>query len=104
MNSHVITTSAALSALCWLIVAGGATVAVFSSSVRDTTAERFGLAVIVLGATGAACRILYQGWITEGGLFLSAAFAFYVCAVFWKHWKGDPSRLPYDKTRPGDLR
>lgn len=103
MNTYLVTAHAMLSALCWIVVASGATFAVFSKAVRDTTAERFGLAAIAVGASGTACRIIYQGWITDGGLFLSAGFAFYVCAVFWKHWKGDPSRTPADKTRPGEL-
>ncbi|WP_219209440.1 hypothetical protein [Variovorax boronicumulans] len=104
MNAYIITAHAVLSVICWGIVGLGATVAVFSPTVKDTTAERFALAAIAIGAFATACRVIRQGWVSEGGLFMSAALAFYVLAIAVKHWRGEPSTLPNDKTRPGDLR
>jgi hypothetical protein len=90
MESIFITVHAALSVVCWFITAVAATVAVFSKRINDTVTERIGLAAIAIGCTGTGCRIIKAGWISDGGLFLSAALAFYVCAVFWKHWKNVP--------------
>ena len=103
MNSYVITAHAVLSVICWCIVGFGATLAVFSRTVKDTTAERIGLAGIALGAFATACRVIRQGWTSEGFLFLSCALAFYVVAIFIKHWRGAEPHLPADKTRPGVL-
>ena len=90
MESIFITVHAAVSVVCWFITAAGATVAVFSRRINDTVTERIGLAAIAIGATGTGCRIVGAGWVSNGGLLISLALAFYVCAVFWKHWK----RLP----------
>lgn len=90
MESIYITLHAALSVLCWFVTAAGATVAVFSKRINDTVTERIGLAAIAIGATGTGCRIVQAGWVSNGGLFISMALAFYVCAVFWKHWKRMP--------------
>lgn len=90
MDHIIITTNAAVAVLCWLVAAAGATVAVFSKSINDTVTERFGLAWIAIACTGTACRVVAAGWISDGGLLLSASLAFYVCAVFWKHWKHVP--------------
>jgi hypothetical protein len=107
MNAYIVTAHAVLSIVCWCVVGLGATVAVFSPTVRDTTAERLALAAIAMGAFATACRVIRQGWISEGGLFLSAALAFYVVAIVWKHvrehLRGAAAPLPNDKTRPGDL-
>ncbi|MBT2333635.1 hypothetical protein J7E49_06920 [Variovorax paradoxus] len=88
MEGIFITLHAAASVVCWFITAAGATVAVFSRRIEDTVTERIGLAAIAIGATGTGCRIITQGWISEGGLFLSMALAGYVLAVFVKHWRG----------------
>lgn len=104
MNAYIITAHAVLSIACWVIVGLGATLAVFSRTVRDTTAERIALGAIAIGAFATACRVIRQGWVSEGGLFISAALAFYVLAIAVKHWRGEPSTLPNDKTRPSDLR
>ena len=90
MEGIFTTMPAAASVVCWFITAAGATVAVFSRRIEDTVTERIGLAAIAIGAVGTGCRIIRQGWISDGGLLLSAALAFYVCAVFWKHWKSVP--------------
>lgn len=90
MESIYITAHAALSVVCWFVTAAGATVAVFSRKINDTVTERIGLAAIAIGAIGTGCRIVQAGWVSNGGLFISAALAFYVCAVFWKHWKRVP--------------
>ncbi|WP_454676500.1 hypothetical protein [Achromobacter marplatensis] len=80
-----ITLWAVLAFVCWLVVAGGAVLAVFSKSVKDTTLERVGLAAICLTATGAACRIFVAGWASAGDAALAASAAFYVAAVTAKH-------------------
>lgn len=90
MENIFITMHAALSVMCWFITAAGATVAVFSRRINDTVTERIGLAAIAIGAVGTGCRIVQAGWVSNGGLFISLALAFYVCAVFWKHWKRAP--------------
>lgn len=90
METIFITVHAAISVLCWFITAAGATLAVFSKRINDTLTERIGLAAIAIGATGTGCRIVQAGWVSNGGLFISLALAFYVCAVFWKHWKRVP--------------
>lgn len=90
METIFITVHAAISVLCWFITAAGATLAVFSKRINDTLTERIGLAAIAIGATGTACRIVQAGWVSNGGLFISLALAFYVFAVFWKHWKRVP--------------
>lgn len=90
MEGIFITLHAAASVLCWFITAAGATMAVFSKRIEDTVTERIGLAAIAIGATGTGCRIVQAGWVSNGGLFISMALAFYVCSVFWKHWKRAP--------------
>ena len=104
MNSYIITTHAVLSVICWSVVGIGAMVAVFSRTVKDTTSERLFLAGISLGAFATACRVIRQGWVSEGALFLSAMFAGYILSIIWKHWRGEQHELPADKTRPGSLR
>lgn len=99
----VITAHAVLSVICWTVVGCGATLAVFSRTVKDTTAERIGLTCIAMGAFATACRVVRQGWVSEGGLFISAALAFYVLAIALKHFRGETPHLPRDKTRPGVL-
>lgn len=90
MEQILITLHAAVSVACWFITAAGATVAVFSRKINDTVLERVALAAIAIGAIGTGCRIIKAGWITDGGLWISMALAFYVCVIFVKHWK----RLP----------
>lgn len=102
--SYIITTHAVISVLCWSIVASGATMAVFSRTVKDTFAERIGLGAIAIAACATVFRVIRQGWISEGFLALSVAFAFYVSCLIWKHWKGpEPAPTPVDKTVQGDL-
>lgn len=96
MEGIFITVHAAVSVLCWFVTAAGATLAVFSRRINDTLTERIGLAAIAIGAVGTGCRIVQAGWVSHGGLFVSMALAFYVCAVFWKHWK-NISSTPKDK-------
>lgn len=86
-NSYWVTTSGVIAALCWVIVATGAGVAVFHRKVRDTIPERIALAFVVLTALGTACRIWRQGWVSEGGMWLSLSFAAYVVVIFIKKWK-----------------
>ncbi len=87
MEGFFITTQAAISVACWFIASMGAAVAVFSRRIEDTVTERIGLAAISVGTFGTGCRIIKQGWVTDGGMFLAVALAFYVCALFWKHLK-----------------
>lgn len=102
--NYMITTHAVISVICWSIVAIGATLAVFSRSVKDTFAERFGLGWVVLGASATVFRIVSKGWVSEGFLFLSMGCAYYVLSVVHKHWKGpEPAPTPVDKTVRGDL-
>ncbi|WP_343499260.1 hypothetical protein [Achromobacter denitrificans] len=86
MDSTIILTLwAVLGFVCWLIVAGGAALAVLSRGIKDTTLERIGLSAIGLTATGAACRIFMAGWASAGDAALAASAAFYVAAVTAKH-------------------
>jgi hypothetical protein len=86
MDSTIILTLwAVLAFVCWLVVAGGAALAVFSRGIKDTTLERIGLSAIGLTATGAACRIFVAGWASAGDAALAASAAFYVAAVTAKH-------------------
>jgi len=80
-----ITLWAVMAFVCWLVVAGGAVLAVFSKSINDTTLERVGLAAVCLTATGAACRVFVAGWASTGDAALAASAAFYVAAVTVKH-------------------
>lgn len=96
MEGIFITVHAAISVVCWFVTAAGATLAVFSKRINDTVTERIGLAAIAIGAVGTGCRIVREGWVSHGGLFISLSLAFYVCAVFWKHWK-NISATPKDK-------
>ncbi|AZS78751.1 hypothetical protein ELS24_10040 [Achromobacter spanius] len=80
-----ITLWAVMAFVCWLVVAGGAVLAVFSKSINDTTLERVGLAAVCLTATGAACRIFVASWASAGDAALAASAAFYVAAVTVKH-------------------
>lgn len=79
-----ITVWAVLAFVCWLIVAGGAALAILSRSVKDTMLERIGLASISLTATGAGCRILLAGWASAGDAALAVSAAFYVACVTTK--------------------
>ncbi|CAB3947247.1 hypothetical protein [Achromobacter dolens] len=86
MDSTIyLTLWAVLAFVSWLIVAGGAVLAVFSRAIKDTTFERIGLAAVSLTATGAACRIFMAGWASAGDAALAASAAFYVAAVTAKH-------------------
>lgn len=84
-----ITVQAAVSVVCWLIVAGGAGLAVFATSIHDTTLERLGLSAVSLAATGQAFRIVSAGWIDDGSAALALAIAGYVVAVTYKHVRGE---------------
>jgi uncharacterized membrane protein len=103
MNAYIVTAHGIAAALCWLVVAVAATVAVFSARIRDTTAERLGLACVAITAFAMAWRVVSHGWVSEGGLSLAGSLAFYVCAVAAKHMRHEPPKLPHDKTRPGAL-
>lgn len=86
MDSTIyLTLWAVLAFVSWLIVAGGAVLAVFSRAIKDTTFERIGLAAVSLTATGAACRVFIAGWASAGDAALAASAAFYVAAVTAKH-------------------
>ncbi len=74
--------------ICWLVVAGGASLAVFSRGIKDTTLERIGLSAAFLTVTGAACRIFVAGGASAGDATLAASAAFYVVAVTRKHIGG----------------
>jgi len=80
-----LTVQAAISVVCWLIVAGGSGLAVFARTIHDTTMERIGLSAVSLTATGEACRIVADGWTSDGSAALSMAMAGYVAAVAYKH-------------------
>ncbi|MNU43019.1 hypothetical protein D3C71_317950 [compost metagenome] len=76
---------AVLAFVCWLVVAGGAALAVFARSIKDTALERIGLSAVCLTTTGAACRVFVAGWASAGDAILAASVAFYVAAVMAKH-------------------
>ena len=82
------TVQAAVAVVCWLIVAGGAALAIFSCTIHDTFLERIGLAAVSITATGAAVRIVNDGWISDGSAALALAMAGYVAIVAHKHVRG----------------
>lgn len=86
MDSTIILTLwAVLAFICWLVVAGGAALAVFARAIKDTTLERIGLSAVCLTATGAAYRVFVVGWASAGDAALAVSTAFYVTAVTAKH-------------------
>ena len=94
----------AFSALCWMIVGIGATLAVYSPRVKDTTLERCGLAAVAIACIASAWHAITQDYArAPAGLLTSGALAFYVIALLLKHNRKEPPKLPNDKTRPGDL-
>lgn len=82
-------TQAGISACCWAIVCAGATTAIFSARINDTLLERIALACIAIMALAAGWRAMVYGWVTNTGWLVSMALAFYVVAVFVKHWRHD---------------
>lgn len=84
-NTIFMTVQAGVSVVCWLIVAGGAGLAVFARTILDTTLERIGLSAVSITAVGTACRIIEDGWTSDGSAALSIAMAGYVTAVAYKH-------------------
>jgi len=97
VNTYIVTAHAIVSSLCWIIVGIGGGYAVFSPKVKDTTAERLALSCISLFAFATAFRVIKQGWISEGYLMMSMAFAFYVVVIIYKHWSKEHHKLPKDK-------
>lgn len=82
------TVQAAVAAVCWLIVAGGAGLAVFARCIHDTTMERAGLSAVSVTSVGAAYRIVANGWTSDVEAALAIAMAGYVAAVAYKHMRG----------------
>lgn len=84
----------ALVVVCWLVVALGATVAVFSPQINDTLTERICLGGIALAAVGTAYRVYETEQITDGFRAVSICLAAYVISIFWKHraeaWRRKP--------------
>ena len=83
-----ITLWAVLTFVSWLVVAGGAALAVLSATIDDSALERIGLAAVCLSATGAACRIVVAGWASNGDVALAVSAAFYVVALTVKNVRG----------------
>ncbi len=75
----------ALVVFCWLVVALGATVAVFSPHINDTVSERICLGAVALAALGTAYRVYETEHVTDGFRAVSIALAAYVFSIFWKH-------------------
>lgn len=92
-----------LAALCYFVVSAGSCLAVFSKKIKDTTLERMAHGCVCITAAGTGCRIVYQGWISEGGLYFAAALAVLVLVLVGKHLKATPTALPRDKTSPAPL-
>ena len=103
MNTEV-TLYGALSALCWLVVGLGATVAVYSPRIKDTTMERAGLSAVALACFASAWQAFRLDFYdAPATLLTSGSLAFYVVALVVKHRKSEPPKRPNDKTKPGDL-
>jgi len=99
MNTvHEITLLNTLASLFWLVVAFGATAAVFSKRIRDTTMERLGLGGVAIGAFAAAWRSFRGAFVSDGGLLLSGFLALYVVAVVAKHMRPEHPTIPKDKS------
>jgi hypothetical protein len=84
-STFYITGQAVITAICWLIVAGAAVIAVCAKSINDTVLERIGLCAVAYVALGAAWRIGAAGWVSNGGTSLAVSLAFYVIVVIIKH-------------------
>lgn len=85
MDEILTFTQAGVSGLCWVVVAAGSMIAIFSPRIQDTLLERIGLCMVSCMAIAAAWRALAHGWVTNIGFLVSIALAFYVFAVFFKH-------------------
>ena len=104
MNTqYIVTLHAIISCASWFVVGIGGLYAVFSPKVRDTTAERLALSCISIFAFATSVRVVRQGWVSEGGMMLSAAMACYVIVIIYKHWNNKRHALPKDKTQPMPL-
>ena len=104
MMGNDITFSGVFSALCWFFVGLGATIAVFSPRIKDTTMERAGLSAVALACFASAWQAFRLDFYeAPAALFTSVALAFYVVALVLKHHAPEPPKRPYDKTKPGDL-
>lgn len=97
-DAYMVTLHGVLAALFWFIVGVGATLAVFSKRIRDTTAERVALSGVAIMAFATSCRVIRAGLVSEGGLLLSAFLAMYVVAVVAKHLRKHPPTTPRDKS------
>jgi len=102
MNSYIVTTHAIFSVFFWCIAGFGATFAVFSTQIKDTTFERVALSFIAINTFATAARVIKNGWISEGGMLLSFSLALYVVAIICKKWK--PERvMPTDKEMDSEI-
>jgi hypothetical protein len=102
-TAYMVTAHGVLAAIFWVVVGVGATLAVFSHRIRDTTAERLGLAGVAIMSFATAWRVMAAGFVSEGGLLLSFFLAFYVCSLVVKHLRPHPPTVPADKSRPMPL-
>lgn len=75
----------AVVAVCWLIVALGTFIAVFSPRINDTLTERLCLGGVGVGAVATAWRVYETEYMTLGFRFTSVCLAAYVLSIFWKH-------------------
>lgn len=104
MNTYyIVTLHAIISCVSWFIIGSGALYAVFSTKIKDTTAERLGLSCISITAFATSVRVVRQGFVSEGWMMLSVAIAYWVIVVVYKNWSGKRHSLPRDKTQPAPL-
>jgi heme/copper-type cytochrome/quinol oxidase subunit 1 len=97
-DAYMVTLHGVLAAFFWAIVGAGATAAVYSKRIRDTTWERVALSGVAIMAFATSCRVIRAGLVSEGSLLLSGFLALYVVAVVAKHLRKHPPTTPRDKS------
>lgn len=84
-------------AIFWFVVGVSATLAIYSSRVHDTLAERAALAIVALTSFAAGYRAWTGTYVPSGDISLAVAMAIYAVVIVHKNSKVEPASLPKDK-------
>jgi hypothetical protein len=88
-----------IQAVLWFAVAMSATIAVYSSLVHDTLAERIALALVAFTTGAAAVRAWNGTYTASGDLSLAIGLAIYAIVIVFKNTNKINPPLPSDKCR-----
>lgn len=80
-----LTMQGAVAAVCWLIVSGGAGLAVFCRTHNDGFLERIFLSGVSITALATAWRIAEAGWVNQGNMLLAMSLAGYAASIAYKY-------------------